>query len=184
MSAQLLESQEIIPHIIGLFETAGIKQFESMDQEAELIDKPGEDADTFKAYIDLTSEDLKVAMLLIVPRQILINTIPGIPDGQDITEDMQEDWILELSNRLMGRLKNKLLSHDCFLQIGIPKSSLRLDVDMLFDDGGEVKSYFFNLDGGVAECYLSLNLFNKEMEMDLFEDEDEDWFSESELEDL
>lgn len=183
-NAEILHNNEIIPHIIGLFESAGIKQFESMNEEVELIGKPGKDSDVLKSYIDVTSDDLKVALSLSVPRSVLKKTIPGVPQGTNITDAMQEDWILELANRLLGRLKNKLLSHSCILHMGIPKSSQREDVDKLFDDGGQKESFFFDMNGEVVECYLSLNIYNENMEMDLYEDEDEDWFSESELEDL
>lgn len=181
---EMLKSDEIIPHVIGLFESAGIKQFESLDKSVEIVRTAGSDSDILKTYIDIGSTDIKVSLLLRVPRSVLIKTIPGVPVGSE-TDEMLEDWVMELANRLMGRLKNKLLSHNCVLQMGLPKSYASLDVEALFElDEGKKLDFFFDMQGEIIECYLSVNLLDSKMEMDLYEDEDEDWFDESELEDL
>lgn len=184
ISEQVLQGSEIIPHIQGLFESAGIKQFESLDAKAELVDAAGQNEDVLKAYIAASSKDLKVAMRLNIETDVLKRTIPGVVERQDVTDSMQEDWILELANQLMGRLKNKLLSHACMLQMGIPLSSLNVDIDAEFDDDGQKKSFFIAVEGGIAQVCLSISLFNQNLVMDLFEDEDEEWFAESELEEF
>lgn len=183
--AEKIKQADIVPHIVNLFETAGIKQFESLDRHVELVNKSSKDDDVLECYIDVGSADLTVALLLRAPRSILIKTIPGVPVGEDNTREMLEDWVLELANRLIGRLKNKLISHSCKLQMGLPKTGVEKNVQELFDAvGGKVTPFFFDMQGETIDCYLSINLINEALEIDLYEDEDEDWFDESELEHL
>lgn len=136
--------------------------------------------------ISCFSDDIAMTLTIAVDKGFLVNTIPMIGGQRLDTLSFQKDWCLELANRFLGRLKNKLLSHNCTLSMGLP---VLIDVSEYrkLAPHSDI-SRFFEIDGLGQEhqirCILSVNMLNDEMVLDDYEDEDEDWFEESELDHL
>ena len=94
--------------IVELFDSACIKQIESLGCDIERVDVLAHSEEVLRAYIEATSEDISVMLCLNVPKALLVHTMPASLGEGDA--DIERDWVLELSNRFLGRLKNKLIS--------------------------------------------------------------------------
>lgn len=138
------------------------------------------------ASISCFSNDIAMTLTIAADKGFLVNTIPMIGGQRLDTVSFQNDWCLELANRFLGRLKNKLLSHDCTLNMGLPalidapehnKLVLNSNISRVFQIDGSGG-------GDQIQCTLSVSLLNDEMLLEDYEDEDEDWFEESELDHL
>lgn len=193
-----MEAVQVIPRIIGLFDSTCISQFESMGCEISNVEDASDlsghvsGSHLVTSYIEAASENLSVKLFLTSPRALLSETMPGVEDLSMSTEQFQEDWNLELANRFLGRLKNKLVDHGCSLQMGIPLKCLDAEARKEMQFGAEKVERFFQVDhrfkgvlkSDVIDCCLFIQLINSELELEDHEDEDEAWFDESELEHL
>ena len=176
--------EHVVPYIFELFESGCFKQFQSVNHQIKRVEEPSHRVDAPAAYIDAGSSDLIATLQLRIPKEALKQTYPVVADILPVDDYLLEDWLFELANRLLGRLKNKLLSHDCVLKMGLPRTTFNKDVDRLFQTDGQHQYLYFELCNEVIECHLSVNIINPTMSLVEYEDEDEDWFDESELEHL
>ncbi len=67
----------------------------------------------FCAVMGFGGKDMRGALVLASTQEPLDRTNPGAPDSQ-------RDWICELSNQLMGRVKNRLLSVGVEVHLATP----------------------------------------------------------------
>jgi len=176
-----IATHEVTSYITDLFESACIKQIESLDCEIEKAEHLGKAADTSTSTINAESNDLKITLVLTIPKTLLEQILPDIGEILSVDISILEDWSKELANRFLGRLKNKLVPHDCILKMGFPILCQADDVATLFEDDGEKITLYFRVNNEIIECCLLLNIINKSMTLGIYEDEDEDWFDESEL---
>lgn len=183
---QLIKPNDVVPYVLSLFETTCIKQFESIDRKITRVDAPEHtDSDRRAASIHCGNEDLKITLVLCLPKTTLANTLPRMGDiAPYLGEELLQDWLHELCNRVLGRLKNKLLDHNCVLRMGLPLACPENYLGAIQNEPGKKICEYFELDGDVIECHLCVNMLNPAMVMDQYEDEDEDWFDESELQHL
>ena len=68
------------------------------------------------ALIGFGGEKLRGTLLLDIPSAVLVHTHPR---RSDVREDL-EDWVGELANLLLGRLKAALLPFDVVIQLSTP----------------------------------------------------------------
>jgi len=68
------------------------------------------------AVIDTGSDELEVLLVLKMPFSVLSMTYPVIDNITSIDESKPEDWISELSNQLIRRVKTKLIEHNFFIK--------------------------------------------------------------------
>jgi len=113
------------------------------------------------ACIDAGSPDIEFKVALQLPSEVLALTYPVGEGITSIPEDRFEDWVSELSNQLMGRLKNKLLEHECFVDLGLPTSYFGADVEELLSENSELVGYYFDVDGEVCGCSISIEVFDE-----------------------
>jgi len=125
---------------------------------------------------------VSVMLCLNVPRSLLAETMPFEGDRGD--DSLLVDWVLELSNRFLGRLKNKLVDHGCSLKMGLPKFCIDTVVQRSLKDKFTQADRYFEINKKVMECHLFLDVSSTANQLTEYEDEDEDWFEESELEHL
>ena len=179
-----IEKDDLIPYLEGLFETACLKLFERMDQEIVRVEAAGKVTRHFSSKIYSVSDQLSVSLLLVMPCQIIEDTLPMISDPPENMEEIERDWVLELSNQMLGRFKNKLLAHDCVLKMGLPALTDEIGSEAESTCNGTFIPMFFAIRHDVLECYLCIRVKDTSLSLVDHEDEDEDWFSESELEHL
>lgn len=167
--------------IIELFDSACIKQFESLGCEVEGVGLLAHSGDIHRAYIEATSEELSVMLCLNVSRKLLLQTMPTVGSAD---ESLIKDWILELANRFLGRLKNKLISHSCVLKMGLPQFCADDQAQKSLQNKFVQTARYFEINNEVVECCLFIDISDDAEALSEYEDEDEDWFEESELEHL
>lgn len=181
---------EVIERVIELFDSTCEKQFESMHCDIiKLSDAEYKNLnDAICTSIDCYSEDINICLKISADTGFLRDTMPMSIDGEQNVEPFLQDWCLELANRFLGRLKNKLLSHDCVLKMGLPSlvdcSAKR---ESLNEEKVSFEQVFQIVDSNKTnqiQCALFIDLLNAEMVLEDYEDEDEDWFDESELQHL
>jgi hypothetical protein len=192
---------QVVPRVLELLDTTCAKQFESLGCFIKSVDDDlsciGSLEDFVSVSIQAQSDDLSLSLYLSVPGAFLRETMPLVDAQNSEIVQFQEDWCMELANRFLGRLKNKLISHRCVLMMGLPKlyveGELALELDSKLTQS-EHKCFerLFTIDSHllgpvhdlpvVARLFIDLN--NPELMLNDYEDEDEDWFDESELEHL
>ena len=193
---------QVIPRVLDLLDSACAKQFEVVGSyikgsETDLSTLTTLDGNV-TVSIGASSDDLSLQLYLSVPSIFLRETMPSIEVQNSDMVQYQEDWCMELANRFMGRLKNKLVSHLCVLRMGLPKLipdaglDLGLDLGQGLEPGAEIHDRIYLVDshllGPVHDipvvCRLLVKPLNEAFQLSDYEDEDEDWFDESELEHL
>jgi len=180
----------ITDRIIDLFDATCVMQFESMGCSVLKVENPSSWTGVLSAHIEAVSEDLSIQLLLIAPSPLLAQTMP-VGDGYSVADpDLQKDWLNELANRFLGRLKNKLVSLGCILKIGLPIGGGAVSGEEEYIVGMKEDQIVrcFEIAGDIAsdvlECRLYIKLHNEEVKFLELGDEDESWFREGYLEDL
>ena len=178
-----MRKKEVTECIQGLFLECCKGLFESLDCETQLTtDHTVDLSESPIACIDGGSEDIEFMVALQLPLTVLALTYPVAEGITRVEEDRLEDWISELSNQLIGRLKAKLIEHDCFINIGLPQSYFGADVHELLSQNSEEVDYFFDLDGEVCGCSISIEVFDEAMSFSVEKNQDIDTQEEGELE--
>jgi len=144
-----------------VFQGACVDLFNSLDcsvacaerNECDLYDAP-------VACIDAGSKELELVLGLQMPIAILALTYPVNASMGAVREESLEDWISELSNQLIGKVKSKLNSNENVLQLGLPVTYFGDDENELMQQDEKIALYF-ELDGEVCACYLSVELLVK-----------------------
>jgi len=141
-----------------VFQEACVGLFNSLDcsvacaerNECSLYDAP-------VACIDAGSNEVELVLGLQMPIALLALTYPVSACTVAVGEEHLEDWISELSNQLLGRVKSKLNSNESDLQLGLPVTYYGDDDSELMQQDEKIALYF-ELDGEICACYLSVEL--------------------------
>jgi hypothetical protein len=189
---------DVVERVVELFDSTCHKQFESMG--CEIFPLPQYDASLASqhesepvcATIECVSEDLVIRLIVQASKGFLIKTMPLIGGQRIELRSFQEDWCLEIANRFLGRLKNKLVSHGCSLQMGLPSLCADVKQTQLQHQLNLSAKRMFQVTNGpvsgpdieMVECTLFVELKCPDLRIEDYEDEDEDWFDESELQHL
>lgn len=115
------------------------------------------------ANIDVASNDLEITLNLRLPTSILALTYPVTGSITNVGEEELEDWLSELSNQFMGRLKAKLYSRQCNVSLGLPRSHFDTNIDELLIEGGHHEFLYFMVDQEPCGCALTVELFNEDL---------------------
>jgi len=178
-----MRDNEVIQCIQNLFFQSCKDLFENLDCEVGLaVDKPERLENCPIAYIDGGSSDIEFKIALELPEPVLALTYPVGEGITSIEEDRLEDWISELSNQLIGRLKTKLIAHECFISIGLPATFFGANVDNLLSENSTLASYYFAIDGEVCGCSISVEVYDDAMSFSLEANSHEEDQNEGELE--
>lgn len=168
-----MPSEQITQHMLELLHQSCMELFEDQSIQSEAAPEYGLPSDTPTAVIDAGNHDLEIQLMIRLPIHVLAITYPGEDQITAVDEELLEDWISELSNRLIGRLKNKLLLHGCSLTMGLPSSYFGTEVDDLIPSGFENYSYYFSVDQELFECNLAIDIINPDMDYRIEEAPDE-----------
>lgn len=178
-----MRDNEVIKCIQDLFFQSCKDLFENLDCNVGLmVDKPERLENCPIACIDGGSSDIEFKIALELPMPVLALTYPVGEGITKVEEDRLEDWISELSNQLIGRLKTKLIAHECFISIGLPATFFGANVDDLLAENSSIDSYYFDIDGEVAGCSISIEVYDEAMSFCLEANSHEEDQNEGELE--
>jgi len=173
---------QIVEQIHEQFECACRDLFASLNCSLEPISESSHDFEHAPiACIDAGSSDIELNIGLELPMEVLALTYP-VPNIIDVDEESLEDWISELSNQLIGRLKAKLLKHNLQVDLGLPTSYFGADLDNLILADQHRLSLFFDLDGESCAFHIGIEIFAEDIDFSLEEIKREDDLAESEIE--
>ena len=156
-----------VPHTVAiidsLFENACVELFQSFGCTVYSATASPDDLEGSPvAHIDAGSDDVEVTIVLRVPHAVLSLSYPEADNILSVDDAKLEDWISELSNQLVGRLKNKLLTYDCRVKIGLPTAYFDAD-DEVLADGQYCATYHFSIDNELLECSIYTDLHNPDL---------------------
>lgn len=149
-----------------LFEACCFELFQSLDCVITKINAADFQLDeVVLSYIDAGSDDIDLIVVLRVPSSILAMTYPEFEsdDILSVDETQLEDWIAELANQLMGRLKNKLLNFGCRIKIGLPTTFFDIrQIDLPVTNHDRL-SLQFDVDKEPLELLIYSEIFNEDI---------------------
>jgi hypothetical protein len=177
-----MKTLEAAQHIHILFEDSLKELLESLNCEVNML--PEHDAEWLDApvsTIDAGSEDLEVKVALELPMSVLALTYP-VPSIQVVDDESLEDWISELANQLIGRLKSKLMRHNEEIMLGLPSTTFGIEIDELIDPGPTRCSSYIEVDGEPCAFHIGVEFFTDDICFVNETLEVEDMVMESELE--
>lgn len=178
-----LREAEVTQCIQGLFFDACKGLLESLDCKVGMVvEKPDRLENCPIACIDGGSDDIEFKIALELPLEVLALTYPVGEDITHLEEDRLEDWISELSNQLIGRLKTKLISHECFVSIGLPTTYFGAQVEELLAENRFETNYYFDVDGAICGCSISIEVYDDAMSFSVDANSHEEDQNEGELE--
>lgn len=122
--------------------------------------------------IDAGCDDFELSLILNIPFSILALSYPCQGSVVELPEAQLEDWLLELANQLMGKVKIRLQKQRFVIKLGLP--------DSYFDVDGTTKNslitshvgYVFEVDGVSMECWLHVDIKNHAIQLELDSGED------------
>jgi hypothetical protein len=164
-SGYIMRKDDVIQAMQNLFYECCTGLFEGLDCQIRLSEHSrAEDVlNAPIACIDGGSEDIEFMVALQLPLEVLAMTYPVAEGITTIEENRLEDWISELSNQLIGKLKAKLIEHDCYVNIGLPTTYFGADVDELLSQNSAIAHYYFDIDGQICGCSISIEVFDDAM---------------------
>lgn len=178
-----MKTLEVAQQIHILFEDALKELLESLSckvdmrpaNEAEWLDAP-------VAIIDAGSENIEIKVALELPMSVLALTYP-VPSIQVVDDESLEDWISELANQLIGRLKSKLMRHNEEVVLGLPSTTFGVEIDELIEPSSTRASNFIEVDGEACAFHIGIEFFSDAINFvtDIVEVEDQVMESEIEL---
>jgi len=178
-----MEKTQIVQCFQELLETVFVELFQHLNCTIKRIVDPADELDDVPiACIDAGSDDIEIMLLLQAPMSVLALTYPSSQIITEVDEEKLEDWISELTNQLIGRLKNKLIQHECRLNMGLPRTFFGMDADEILPSDTDYIVLFFDVDNEIIECKLALDFINEEMNFKINADDDDSGVSEGELE--
>ncbi len=177
-----MHREQALDTICHAFESSCIEVFQSLNCAISPIENTDLDIEEIPAArIDAGNSDFEITISLHLPFSTLAMTYPVQDDIATVDEGKLEDWIAELSNRLMGKLKFKLESRNCSLNTGLPSCSFGTEALDELPENGNLFVYHFDIDNEVFETSISVELFSDEVSLSDEQDSD-DGVSEGEIE--
>jgi len=177
-----MRNTQVVEQIHAHFECACHDLFASLNCSLEPISESSHDFENAPiACIDAGSSDIELNIGLELPMEVLALTYP-VPNIIDVDEESLEDWISELSNQLIGRMKAKLLKHNLQVDLGLPTSYFGADLDSLILADQHRLSLFFDLDGECCAFHIGVGIFAEDIDFSFEEIKREDDLAESEIE--
>jgi hypothetical protein len=164
---------EILRPLHALFESTCVEVFESLHCTLKKVDQVEKVVSVNCSYINASSDEIALTLLLRGPISILKKTYPIKDNVESIKPAELDDWISELANRFMGSLKNKLISYEHSLQLGIPVNQCAIDfAEFLSDD---YNSFVLHFDIGyeIFECSLHAKILNNNISFNYNEVKDD-----------
>ena len=166
-----MEQAEISQYINSLFESSCCDLLQSLDCKTTLSNKINHDLiDEPLACIDAGSDDIEFSVGLELPYSVLALTYP-ISDVLNISDEIIEDWISELSNQLMGRFKSKLYKHGIKVNLGLPLSYFSANLDDIIPREKNRHSVFVIVEGQVCGFHLGIDMLGNDIDFNEMETE-------------
>jgi len=178
----VIEAAQVSPHITELFDLSCINLFQGIDQDIQKVDSSFGTPEVLTAYINADSSDLNIALLLSIPKQLLSQLLPANLRHHSENQNTLGDSIMELSNQLLGKLKNQLVSSECWLDLGLPQLCVEADFNQLISQKSDKNKLFYKIESNHIECVIAVDITNKDMTINPVDEKTNTNIESSELE--
>lgn len=143
--------QMLTADCISLFEHYGCEIFLIEGRNREVKASP-------VSMIDAGSSELELSLILQIPHAVLSLSYPCHDILNDISEEQLEDWAMELANQLMGKLKNRLVSQQIYLKLGLPEAYFDIEDATPVGIDATTQQLYFSVDGIPFVCSLAYEI--------------------------
>ncbi len=159
-----MSSTSIALQLRDLFEATCYELFTGLNGQITQVESVDFDGSHMPfAHIDAGCNDFEIEITLSLPFSALAMTYPVYCNITKIDESELEDWITELSNRLMGQLRRNLMMYSVQLQTGVPDHCFGYPSDPKSTQTGYHFLFQFEFDAEVFEAGLFVEVFNPEL---------------------
>ncbi|MCG8611005.1 MAG: chemotaxis protein CheX, partial [Pseudomonadales bacterium] len=100
-------------------------------------------------------------IVLRVPWAVLTLTHSALNTSNAIEPEDCVDWLGEIANQIIGRLKQKLLRHGCPVQIGLPKTTPDASFEYPLSPLALKIPRAFELEDERIECLLAVEILSE-----------------------
>lgn len=125
--------------------------------------------------IDAGCDEVELSLALHIPFSILALSYPCQEAVMDLSEEQLEDWLLELANQLMGKIKNRLVNQGLSVKLGLPEGFFDVGENAVDAFCSNHARFVFEVDNQIMECWLHVDF--KVDVPDLIELAEEDAFN-------
>jgi CheY-specific phosphatase CheX len=144
-------NEEIVESLVS---ESCISLFSDYSLPLQRTEAKTESSDTDLLYcgvVGFTGEQMRGAILLATTREPLGRTSP-------VNDTSFREWIAELSNQLLGRLKNKLMSRGVLLHMSTPVVLRGQHQHLTPVTANELKPLVFECEGGVVCVWMDAEI--------------------------
>ena len=155
-----------LQHLTRLFDESCLEVFAEFDCDIRKTEEvmPVKSDDPL-AMIDAGSRELEIALVLRLPVNILALTYPAGADIAHVSEETLEDWIAEISNQLIGKIKNKLLGYNVRISLGLPNAYFGVDLDELIATDRHCFVSVFDIDNELLEVIILVDIHDPSIDL-------------------
>mgnify|MGYP003386205169 CR=1 FL=1 len=176
-----MKPNDVVWQIESLFAEASQDLIRGMNCDVSVMETECHEVlDAPIALIDAGTADLELQIALELPMAVLALSYP-VPNISVVDDESLEDWISELSNQLMGRLKTKLLKRDQDVMLGLPGSFFGVDIGEIMTLSEHRYTVYLNVDGEACAFHIGVETLSDEISF-TEADADEEELMESEIE--
>ena len=172
MSNQQL-AEQFAEQFVGYFQSACVELFRGFDCEIQPID-----SNLFNAHeepyarIDAGCAEFEIEIYLCLPYTTLLMTHPMQGLHNTIPEQELEDWLSEMSNMLMGKLKRTFLAHGITLKVGLPDFSIGYPLDARQYGANERFILAYETDHQAFETGITIEFLTENLQLTAQQPED------------
>jgi CheY-specific phosphatase CheX len=118
---EVLMNQESLQRIDDFLSGSAIELFASHGLRVEACAYGAEGIDSpFAATIGFASDNLRGVLVLTLARQVAVKSLPSSLRSGNTGDEIVADWTGELSNQMLGRLKNRFHAAGIGISLGTP----------------------------------------------------------------
>lgn len=155
-----MDQNETLQFMSSLLEVSCLELFEKFGTEVSFHEDGDLDVSEMPlAMIDAGNADFEAALMVHIPFSVLTATFPIRHHKEALGENELEDWICEIANRVLGRLKNKLHLYSCPIKTGLPEYYMGTQDSYAPSALSEELEYFFELNGEMCKVTMFIELF-------------------------
>lgn len=155
-----ISHNQVTQHIAGLFANACVELFQSFNCEISPLGETEFDmTDVPHGQIAASCKDFEISIHLHLPFPALAMTYPVFSHILIIDQAALEDWLCELSNRLMGKLKRKLFACNANIAIGLPSHAMGCTNN--YSAAAAYVAFIYKIDQQIFSCGIAIEIFNE-----------------------
>lgn len=156
-----MDKSETLQLFRSLLEVSCLEVLEKLDARVSLSDECHLDTRSLPlARIDAGNSDFDASLAIAMPLSLLADTYPTGEPSENLCEADLQDWVCELANRTMGRVKNKLGAYSCAVKSGLPEFRHGEDRTRDTSELTQELKYCFDMLDRTCLVTLSIELFS------------------------